>query len=133
VVQSVFGLYGADFFGMSLGLDAAIAFLHLSGLVLAAWALCRVLRRFFGCEDRIAQVLAVAILINVAAYVWSPVPSTYWSAREMAGEHSGAARQPRRSWLIRASRLSRCTIGPQIHHRAQINHARKCCFVPPAT
>jgi hypothetical protein len=85
-VQSLFGLYGADFFGMSsLGLDAGIAFLHVVGLALAAWALCRVLRRFFGCEDRIAQVLAVAILINLAAYVWSPVPTTYWSAREMAG------------------------------------------------
>jgi hypothetical protein len=85
-VQSVFGLYGADFFGMSsLGLDAAIAFLHVSGLVLAAWALCRVLRRFFGCDDRIAQVLAVAILVNLVAYVWSPVPTTYWSARELAG------------------------------------------------
>jgi hypothetical protein len=85
-VQSVFGLYGADFFGMSsLGLDAGIAFLHVSGLALAAWALCRVLRRFFGCDDRIAQILAVAILVNLVAYVWSPVPTTYWSARELAG------------------------------------------------
>jgi hypothetical protein len=85
-VQSVFGLYGADFFGMSsLGLDAGIAFLHVFGLALAVWAVCRVLRRFFGCEDRIAQVLAVAILVNLVAYVWSPVPTTYWSARELAG------------------------------------------------
>jgi hypothetical protein len=85
-VQSVLGLYGADFFGMSsLGLDADIAFLHLVGLALAAWALCRVIRRFFGWEDLIAQVLAVAILVNVAAYLWSPVPTTYWSARELAG------------------------------------------------
>ena len=37
-VESVFGLYGADFFGItSPGLDAGIAFLHLIGLALAAW------------------------------------------------------------------------------------------------
>jgi hypothetical protein len=85
-VESVFGLYGADFFGItSPGLDAGIAFLHLFGLALAVWGLWLVLRRFFSCEDRIAQVLALGILINVAAYLLSTVPTTYWSAREMAG------------------------------------------------
>ena len=85
-LESVFGLYGAEFFGMSSpGLNAAIAFLHLIGLVLAAWGLWLVLRRFFSCEDRIAQVLALGIVINVAAYLLSTTPTTYWSAREMAG------------------------------------------------
>jgi hypothetical protein len=85
-VESVFGLYGADFFGItSPGLDAGIAFLHLIGLGLALWGLWLVLRRFFSCEDRIAQVLALAILINIAAYLLSTTPTTYWSAREMAG------------------------------------------------
>ena len=85
-VGSVFGLYGSDFFGISSpGLNAAIAFLHLIGLALAAWGLWLVIRRFFSCEDRIAQVLALGILINVAAYLLSTVPTTYWSAREMAG------------------------------------------------
>jgi hypothetical protein len=85
-VESVFGLYGADFFGItSPGLDAGIAFLHLIGLALALWGLWLVLRHFFSCEDRIAQVLALGILINVAAYLLSTTPTTYWSAREMAG------------------------------------------------
>jgi hypothetical protein len=85
-VESVFGLYGADFFGItSPGLNAGIAFLHLIGLALALWGLWLVLRHFFSCEDRIAQVLAVGILINVAAYLLSTTPTTYWSAREMAG------------------------------------------------
>ncbi len=85
-VQSVFGLYGADLFGMpSIGLRAAFALLHLVGLALAAWALAAVLRRFFRCEDLIAQVLAVAILVNLAAYVMSTTPASYWSARELAG------------------------------------------------
>ena len=85
-VGSVFGLYGSDFFGISSpGLNAAIAFLHLVGLALAAWGLWLVIRRFFSCEDRIAQILALGILINVAAYLLSTTPTTYWSAREMAG------------------------------------------------
>src|SRR5260370_13908691 len=84
--QGVFGLYGADLFGMSSpGLDAGIAFLHLIGLGLALWGLWLVIRRFFSCEDRIAQILALGILVNVAAYLLSATPTTYWSAREMAG------------------------------------------------
>jgi hypothetical protein len=27
-------------------------------------------------------------------------------------------------WLIRVMRLIRCTIGPQINHKAQINHVK---------
>jgi hypothetical protein len=86
MVESVCGLYGADLFGMSsLGLNAGIAALHLVGLALAGWALWLVLRRFFRCDDLIAQVLAVGILINLVAYLLSTTPTTYWSAREIAG------------------------------------------------
>jgi hypothetical protein len=85
-VKSVFGLYGAEFFGMSSpGLAAGIAFLHVIGLALAAWGLWLVIRHFFSCADRIAQVLALAILINVTAYMLSATPTTYYSAREIAG------------------------------------------------
>jgi hypothetical protein len=86
LVQSICGLYGADLFGMtSIGLLGAIAILHLVGLALAAWGLWLVIRRFFSCEDRIAQILAVAIVINVVAYLLSTTPTTYYSAREVAG------------------------------------------------
>jgi hypothetical protein len=85
-VQSICGLYGADLFGMSsIGLNGAIAILHLVGLALAAWGFWLVIRRFFSCEDRIAQILALAIVINLAAYMLSTTPSTYWSTREVAG------------------------------------------------
>jgi hypothetical protein len=85
LVQSIAGLYGADLFGMtSIGLAGAIALLHLLGLALAAWGLWRVVRHFFSCEDRIAQLLALAIGINVVAYMLSTTPTTYWSAREVA-------------------------------------------------
>ncbi len=86
MVESICGLYGADVFGMSSpGLNAGIAILHLVGLALAAWGLWLVLRRFFSCDDVIAQVLALGILINLAAYLLSTTPTTYWSAREIAG------------------------------------------------
>jgi hypothetical protein len=86
LVQSISGLYGTDVFGMtSIGLNGAIAILHLVGLALAAWGLWLVIRHFFSCEDRIAQILALAILINVTAYLLSTTPTTYWSAREVAG------------------------------------------------
>ncbi len=85
-VQSICILYGADLFGMSsIGLDGAIAILHLVGLALAAWGFWLVIRRFFSCEDRIAQILALAIVINLVAFVLSTTPSTYWSTREVAG------------------------------------------------
>ena len=92
LVQSICGLYGADLFGMSsLGLNAAIALLHLVGLGLAGWGLWLVVRRFFSCEDRIAQVLALGILVNLVAYVLSTTPMTYWSAREVAPVLSAGA------------------------------------------
>ena len=85
LVQSITGIYGADLFGMtSIGLNAAIAALHLIGLALAAWGLWLVIRRFFSCEDRIAQILTVGILVNLVAYMLSTTPTTYWSAREIA-------------------------------------------------
>ena len=85
LVQSISGIYGADLFGMtSIGLNGAIALLHLIGVALAAWGLWLVIRRFFSCEDRIAQLLTVGILINLAAYMLSTTPTTYWSAREVA-------------------------------------------------
>jgi hypothetical protein len=85
-VQGICGLYGADLFGMtSIGLNGAIAILHLVGLALAAWGLWLVIRRFFSCEDRVAQILALAILVNLVAYVLSTTPTTYWSSRELAG------------------------------------------------
>ena len=85
LVESICGLYGADLFGMSsIGLNGAIALLHLVGLALAGWGLWLVIRRFFSCADLIAQILAVGILINLVAYLLSTTPQTYWSAREVA-------------------------------------------------
>jgi hypothetical protein len=86
LVQSVCILYGTNLCGMtSIGLNGAIAILHLIGLALAAWGLWRVVRHFFSCEDRIAQILALAIGVNMVAYLLSTTPTSFWSAREVAG------------------------------------------------
>jgi hypothetical protein len=90
-VEALFGLYGADFFGMSLGLAAGLALLHLAGLALAGWALWRVISGFFRCDDLIAQVLAVGIVIMVSAYLFSAIPTTYYSARYLACVLPGGA------------------------------------------
>jgi hypothetical protein len=90
-VEGVLGIYGADIFGMTFGLATCIALLHLVGLALAAWGLWLVIRQFFGCDDRIAQVLALSILITLAAYLFSSIPITYYSARYLAGVLTGGA------------------------------------------
>ena len=92
MAEGVLGLYGAVFFGLpSVGLTAGIAFLHLAGVALAAWALCLVIRRFFKCDDLVAQVLAASIVITMAAYLFSTIPITYYSARYLAGVLAGGA------------------------------------------
>jgi hypothetical protein len=82
--EGVLGLYGADITERSVGFYAAIALIHLAGLALAVWALGRAIRGFFACDDLITQVLAVAIVVNLAAYVFSVLPNTFWDNREIA-------------------------------------------------
>ena len=82
--EGVLGLYGADIAGRSVGFFAAIALIHLVGLALAVWAVGRAVRGFFACDDLITQVLTVAIGVNLAAYVFSVLPNTFWDNREIA-------------------------------------------------
>jgi len=82
--EGVLGLYGADVAGRPVGFYSAIALIHLSGLALAVWAVAGAIRGFFACDDLITQVLTVAILVNLAAYVFSVLPNTYWDNREIA-------------------------------------------------
>ena len=63
----------------------AFALLHLAGLVLVAWAIGRVARRFLGWPDLISQVLLVAIVLNVLVYIPSTLANaTDLNAREFA-------------------------------------------------
>ena len=81
-VEGIFILYGADFGGVSPG-TAAIAVVHLAGLVLALWGVCRAFRRFFA-DDLIAPVIATGIVFNLAAYIISVTPVTWYDTREIA-------------------------------------------------
>jgi len=82
--QGVLGLYGADFVHAPLGPQTAIAVLHVAGLVLAAWALARALRRFFRTDDLLVQVLAVGMVADLAAFVFSSLPRTIWDTRQIS-------------------------------------------------
>jgi hypothetical protein len=83
--QGVLGLYGADFFQLPLGVQAGLALLHLAGVAMAVWAVWLGVRRFFDSDDLIVQVLTIAVLANLAAYMFSTLPGAYWGTRQIAG------------------------------------------------
>ncbi len=64
----------------------AFALLHLAGVALVAWAVLRVARRFLSWPDMISQILLVAMVLNVAAYV----PSTLANATDLNAGAAGA-------------------------------------------
>jgi hypothetical protein len=79
--QSVLGLFGADAVGVHGGTQRAFAYIHLVGVALVAvaivvtgWRLARSLgarggQSRAGQPDLVAELLAVAIVINVIAYI----------------------------------------------------------------
>jgi hypothetical protein len=81
--EGLLALFGAKPQGPAA--EMAFALLHLAGVVLVAWAMCRVARRFFGWPDLTSQVLLVAIVLNVVVYVPSTLANaTDLNAREFA-------------------------------------------------
>ena len=82
-VKGILILYGANFGGLSSGVAVAIAAVHLAGLALALWGICRAFRRFFSASDLIVPVMATGIVINLAAYTFSLVPVTWFDTREI--------------------------------------------------
>jgi hypothetical protein len=69
------------------GPPAALAFavLHLAGVALVLWAAWRVARHFLSWPDMLSQVLLLAMVLNVAAYVPSTLANaTDLNAREFA-------------------------------------------------
>jgi hypothetical protein len=63
----VLEILGANYAGLS-GVWLALAFLHMASVLVVLWALARVARRFFS-VSLVDQVLAVAIVLNVALYM----------------------------------------------------------------
>jgi len=82
--QGLLGLFGADIARAPSAAQTAIAVLHLVGLVLAAWALCRALRHLFRCDDLLVQVLTLGILADLAAFAFSSLPYSLWDTRQIS-------------------------------------------------
>ena len=81
--EGLLALFGAKPQGSAI--ELAFALVHLAGVVLVVWAMWRVARHFGSWPDRISQILLVAIVINVAAYVPSTLAdATDLNAREFA-------------------------------------------------
>src|SRR5919201_6201826 len=81
--QGLLALFGAKPQGPAAAM--AFAVLHLAGVALVAWAVLRVARHFVSWPDMISQILLVAMVLNVAAYVPSTLAdATALNAREFA-------------------------------------------------
>lgn len=84
-IDGLLNMFGADFVGQS-GWDAVLAVAHLVGIALVIWGILATLRRFFSWPgDLVSQVLVVAIIANLAAYIPSTLAeATDLNAREFA-------------------------------------------------
>ena len=63
----VLQIFGANYAGLG-GIWLALAFLHMASVLVVAWAVARVARRFFR-VSLVDQVLAAAIVLNVVLYM----------------------------------------------------------------
>ncbi|MGH3256935.1 MAG: hypothetical protein ACRDOU_16320 [Streptosporangiaceae bacterium] len=77
-------LFGANVFDAKTGIALVFAVFHLVGAVLVLWGLGLALRRLFRPDEFIVAVLAVAVVINLGAYMISTHTHDVLGAREMA-------------------------------------------------
>ena len=95
-LEGILNVYGADFFhlsngsllgpglgGLPMAAGIALAAVHLVGVGLAVWGFFRAFRYFFDASDLISPVLATALVVNIAAYVFSVLPVGVFDAREI--------------------------------------------------
>jgi hypothetical protein len=81
--EGLLALFGAKPQGPAV--ELAFALVHLAGVALVAWAICRVVRRFVSWPDLVSQVLLLAIVLNVLVYIPSTLANaTDLNAREFA-------------------------------------------------
>jgi hypothetical protein len=81
--QGLLALFGAKPQGPAA--EMAFAVVHLAGVALVAWAICRVARRFFSWPDMVSQILLAAMVLNVVVYIPSTLAdATDLNAREFA-------------------------------------------------
>jgi hypothetical protein len=81
--EGLLALFGAKPQGPAPAL--AFALLHLAGVALVAWAICRVARHLLRWPDLISQVLLAAVVLNILVYIPSTLANaTDLNAREFA-------------------------------------------------
>ena len=67
--HAALNIFGANVVAAHSALELAFAVLHLAGAALAAWAACLAALRFFRARDLLVPALAVAIVVNLAAFL----------------------------------------------------------------
>ena len=95
-LEGILNVYGADFFhlsngsllgpglgGLPMAAGVVLAAVHLVGVGLAVWGFFRAFRYFFDASDLISPVLATALAVNIAAYVFSVLPVGVFDTREI--------------------------------------------------
>ena len=67
--HAALNIFGANVTAAHSALELAFAVLHLAGIALAAWAVCLAALRFFRVRELLVPALAVAIVVNLAAFL----------------------------------------------------------------
>ncbi len=84
VGQSIFVLFGADFFGQPAQVWSVLAWAHVLAVAVAALGLLVGIFRFFTGLDRVGQILVVAILVLIGAGVFGTYVPNVTFAHEIA-------------------------------------------------
>ena len=82
--QGLLELFGANVFDAGPAIEVVFVWLHLVGAILVICAMGVALGRFFRSEELLVPVFAVAIVINVAVYMFSLHAVDLLGAREIA-------------------------------------------------
>ena len=80
--HATLNIFGANVVAAHSALELAFAVLHLVGAALAAWAVCLAALRFFRARELLVPALAVAVVVNLAAFVLTA--QTLAATREIA-------------------------------------------------
>ncbi len=83
-LHGTLNLFGADVTAVPPGPQTVLAWLHAPGVALAVAAFAVVVWRVPCRRDLVSDVLAVAIVVNLAGFVASVIPATAFDTREMA-------------------------------------------------
>jgi hypothetical protein len=134
--EGLLALFGAKPEGPPAAL--VFALVHLAGVALVAWAMCRVARHFASWPDLISQILLVAMVVNVAVYM----PSTLANATDLNGREfavvlpfgavlagrtlAAGLRASQRRWMVPA------LLAGLLGYAAGLGYAAAQPSVPPA-